>query len=84
MSGVINAPRRGATSGFALAPLRGAHHPSFLPGGLRFASTTGYYLAALRADLSEISFLLPLADHCQRKRFRVEPREHLFQAHDRG
>ena len=84
MSGVINAPRRGATSGFALAPLRGANHPSFLPGGLRFASTTGYYLAALRADLSEISFLLPLTNHRHRESARVKTSEHLFEAHDRG
>ena len=34
---------------FGLAPLQGANHSSIHSGGLRFASTTGYYLAALQA-----------------------------------
>ena len=39
---------------FGLAPLQGANHSSFLSGGLRFAATTGYYLAALQAGLLEV------------------------------
>jgi hypothetical protein len=40
-----------------LAPLRGA--PLFLicSGGFRFASTTGYYLAALRAETRILVFI---------------------------
>ena len=38
---------------FGLAPLQGANHSSILSGGLRFASTTGYYLAALQAAFPE-------------------------------
>ena len=33
-----------------LAPLRGATLSLICSGGFRFASTTGYYLPALRAD----------------------------------
>ena len=40
--------------GCGLAPLQGANHSSFLSGGLRFAATTGYYLAALQAGLLEV------------------------------
>ena len=32
-----------------LAPLQGANQCSIVSGGLRFASTTGYFLTALRA-----------------------------------
>ena len=48
ISGVIDAPRRGATS--RLAPFQGANHFHFLSGGLRSAATTGYYLAPLQGD----------------------------------
>jgi hypothetical protein len=35
-----------------LAPLQGAEQCSPLSGGLRSASTTGYYLTALLAEIS--------------------------------
>src|SRR2546421_963301 len=35
-----------------LAHLRSANHSSRVSGGLRYASTAGYYLAALRAGLT--------------------------------
>ena len=42
------APRRGAT--LLLAPFPGALLLLLSPGGLRSASTTGYYLTAFQAD----------------------------------
>ena len=37
-----------------LAPVPGAESISFPSGGLRYASTTGYYLTALQADISPL------------------------------
>ena len=44
-----------------LAPLRGANVFPPLSGGLRFASTTGYYLPALRAEAIRFSETITLS-----------------------
>ena len=65
----MTAPRRGARCEGCeiLAPLRGASFFLISSGGFRFASTTGYYLPALRADAH---VLLKNSEHAEQPRQR--------------